>query len=163
MTRPLLTCGLLLALAVPAPAQTTTYTITLTPAQTHAVKVMFGSDDVIAQRVQGWIDERIVQFMNTIRDQEQRQLREALSKLTPEQEARVRQLLAVPTPAAVTAEERAARSKAEQDQVVAETKRLAAAVEAERARLRSACEARNKTLPPGEKPVPCEALIPVAR
>lgn len=161
----MLTTILLLVLAVPATAQQTV-SVTLTAAEVHALQVTFGSDANVQAKMQQWVKDWCVQFVRDVREKEQRELREALIKLTPEQEAAVRKLVGVPTPVAVTTEERAARLKAEQDRLAAEkaaADKLAAelkrlqdekteAVAAEQAKL----AARLKTLLAA-----CEAKRPV--
>lgn len=122
--------GLLLASGVWAQE---TVTVKLTAKQAHAVRVVRGADVNLTALVQSWLDNWLVQFETDAVEMDRKRLREAIEKASPEVEAQVRKILNAPAPAPVTAEERAARLKAEQEAAAAakaateaETKRIAA-------------------------------------
>lgn len=125
MMRRLLFVLFMLAWAVPAGAQQSV-TVTLTAAEVHALRVTFGADADVRAKMEAWVHDWCAQFIRAVREREQRELREALIQLSPEQEAAVRKLLAVSTPTPVTAEERAVKVKTEQEARSAEQTKQAA-------------------------------------
>lgn len=141
MTRRLLWIMPLLLIATTATAQETV-TVKLTATQAHAVRVVRGTDVNLTTLVQGWLDNWLVQFEQDALKADREALRTAIEKATPEVEAQVRKMLNAPVPAPVTAEERAARLKAEQDRLAAEQ----AAKEAEAKRVLAEKEALRASL-----------------
>ena len=125
MMRQFLFVLLVFAWATPANAQQPV-TVTLTAAEVHALRVTFGADANVQAKMEAWVHDWCMQFTRNVREREQRELREALVKLTPEQEAAVRKLLVVSTPTPVTAEERAVKVKTEQEARSAEQTKQAA-------------------------------------